>query len=53
MRTTKDTEDMEPTMTLPAVVDLAAADTLLITLRQRLAEGQLRRTIVVFRPSGR
>jgi two-component system chemotaxis response regulator CheY len=40
MRTTKDTEDMEPTMTLPAVVDLAAADTLLVTLRQRLAADQ-------------
>jgi two-component system chemotaxis response regulator CheY len=37
MRTTEDTEDMEPTMILPAVVDLAAADTLLATLRQRLA----------------
>jgi two-component system, chemotaxis family, chemotaxis protein CheY len=37
MRTTEDTEAMEPTMILPAVVDLAAADTLLATLRQRLA----------------
>jgi two-component system chemotaxis response regulator CheY len=37
MRTTGDTEAMEPTMILPAVVDLAAADTLLATLRQRLA----------------
>jgi two-component system, chemotaxis family, chemotaxis protein CheY len=40
MRTTEDTENMEPTITLPAVVDLAAADTLLGTLRQRLAENQ-------------
>jgi two-component system chemotaxis response regulator CheY len=37
MRTTEDTEDMGPTMILPAVVDLAAADTLLAALRQRLA----------------
>jgi two-component system chemotaxis response regulator CheY len=37
MRTTEDTEDMERTMILPAVVDLAAADTLLATLRERLA----------------
>jgi two-component system, chemotaxis family, chemotaxis protein CheY len=37
MRTTEDTQDMEPTMILPAVVDLAAADTLLANLRQRLA----------------
>jgi two-component system chemotaxis response regulator CheY len=36
MRTTEDAEDMEPTMILPAVMDLAAADTLLATLRQRL-----------------
>src|ERR1700730_16912453 len=40
MRTTEDTENMEPTITLPAVVDLAAADTLLGTLRQRLATDQ-------------
>jgi two-component system, chemotaxis family, chemotaxis protein CheY len=40
MRTTKDTEDMGPTIALPAVVDLAAADTLLVTLRQRLAADQ-------------
>jgi two-component system, chemotaxis family, chemotaxis protein CheY len=40
MRTTEDTENMEPTITLPAVVDLAAADTLLGTLRQRLAVNQ-------------
>jgi two-component system, chemotaxis family, chemotaxis protein CheY len=39
MRTTEDTEDMEPTMILPAVVDAAAADTLLAALRQRLAAG--------------
>jgi two-component system chemotaxis response regulator CheY len=39
MRTTEDTEDMEPTIVLPAMVDLAAADTLLATLRQRLATG--------------
>jgi two-component system, chemotaxis family, chemotaxis protein CheY len=39
MRTTEDTEDMEPTMILPAVVDQAAADTLLAALRQRLAAG--------------
>jgi two-component system chemotaxis response regulator CheY len=37
MGTTEDTEDMEPTIMLPAVVDLAAADALLVTLRQRLA----------------
>jgi two-component system chemotaxis response regulator CheY len=37
LTTAEDTEDMEPTMILPAVVDLAAADTLLATLRQRLA----------------
>src|SRR5258708_34070788 len=37
MGTTEDTEDMEPTIVLPAVVDLAAADALLATLRQRLA----------------
>jgi two-component system chemotaxis response regulator CheY len=30
---------MEPTITLPAVVDLAAANTLLATLRERLAGG--------------
>jgi two-component system chemotaxis response regulator CheY len=40
MRTTEDTENMEPTITLPAVVDLAAADALLGTLRQRLAADQ-------------
>jgi two-component system chemotaxis response regulator CheY len=40
MRTTEDTEDMEPTMLLPAVVDLAAADSLLVALRQRLAADQ-------------
>jgi two-component system, chemotaxis family, chemotaxis protein CheY len=39
MRTTEDTEDMEPTIILPAMVDLAAADALLATLRQRLATG--------------
>jgi two-component system, chemotaxis family, chemotaxis protein CheY len=39
MRTTEDTQDMEPTITLPAVVDLAAANTLLSTLRERLAAG--------------
>jgi two-component system, chemotaxis family, chemotaxis protein CheY len=39
MRTTEDTQDMEPTITLPAVVDLAAANTLLATLRKRLAAG--------------
>jgi two-component system, chemotaxis family, chemotaxis protein CheY len=39
MRTIEDTEDMEPTIILPAMVDLAAADTLLATLRQRLATG--------------
>jgi two-component system, chemotaxis family, chemotaxis protein CheY len=37
MRTAEETEDMGPTITLPAVVDLAAADPLLATLRQRLA----------------
>jgi two-component system chemotaxis response regulator CheY len=31
---------MEPTITLPAVVDLAAANTLLATLRERLAAGR-------------
>jgi two-component system chemotaxis response regulator CheY len=40
MRTTEDTLDMEPTITLPAVVDLAAANTLLATLRERLAAGR-------------
>src|ERR1700730_1627877 len=40
MRTTEDTENMEPTITLPAVVDLAAADTLLGTLLLRLAADQ-------------
>src|SRR5258708_31346325 len=40
MRTAEDTNDMEPTITLPAVVDLAAADALLATLRQRLAADQ-------------
>jgi len=40
MRTTEDTEDMEPTITLPAVVDMAAADTLLAALRERLAADQ-------------
>jgi two-component system chemotaxis response regulator CheY len=40
MRTTEETEVMEPTITLPAVVDLAAADTLLAALRQRLAADQ-------------
>ena len=40
MRTTEDTNDMEPTITLPAVVDLAAADALLATLRRRLAADQ-------------
>jgi two-component system chemotaxis response regulator CheY len=39
MSTTEDTEAMEPTMILPAVVDLAAADTLLARLRQRLTAG--------------
>jgi two-component system chemotaxis response regulator CheY len=39
MRTIEDTEDMEPTIILPAMVDLAAADTLLATLRERLASG--------------
>ena len=37
MPTIKDADDMEPTIILPAVVDLAAADTLLVTLRQSLA----------------
>src|SRR3979411_1274126 len=37
MPTSKDGENMEPTVTLPAVLDLAAADTLLVTLRQSLA----------------
>jgi two-component system, chemotaxis family, chemotaxis protein CheY len=37
MPTTRDTKDMEPTIMLPAVVDLAAADALLAMLRQRLA----------------
>jgi two-component system chemotaxis response regulator CheY len=40
MRTTEDTENMEPTIILPAVVDLAAADTLLGTLLLRLAADQ-------------
>jgi|GEM_PF-75255 len=40
MRTTEDTNDMEPTITLPALVDLAAADALLATLRRRLAADQ-------------
>jgi two-component system, chemotaxis family, chemotaxis protein CheY len=40
MPTTRDTEDMEPTIMLPAVVDLAAADALLATLRLRLAANQ-------------
>src|SRR5450432_154328 len=40
MRATEDTNDMEPTIALPAVVDLAAADALLATLRQRLAADQ-------------
>ena len=40
MPTARDTEDMEPTIMLPAVVDLAAADALLATLRQRLAANQ-------------
>jgi two-component system, chemotaxis family, chemotaxis protein CheY len=40
MRTTEDTLDMEPTITLPAMVDLAAANTLLATLRERLAAGR-------------
>jgi two-component system, chemotaxis family, chemotaxis protein CheY len=40
MRTIEETEVMEPTITLPAVVDLAAADALLATLRQRLAADQ-------------
>jgi two-component system chemotaxis response regulator CheY len=39
MRTTEDTLDMEPTIMLPAVVDLAAANTLLATLRERLSAG--------------
>jgi two-component system, chemotaxis family, chemotaxis protein CheY len=40
MRTTEDTLDMEPTITLPVMVDLAAANTLLATLRERLAAGR-------------
>ncbi len=40
MRTAEETEDMGPTITLPAVVDLAAADPLLAALRQRLAADQ-------------
>jgi two-component system chemotaxis response regulator CheY len=40
MRTTEDTQDMEPTILLPAVVDLAAANMLLATLRERLAAGR-------------
>jgi two-component system chemotaxis response regulator CheY len=40
MRATEETEVMEPTITLPAVVDLAAADMLLATLRRRLAADQ-------------
>jgi two-component system, chemotaxis family, chemotaxis protein CheY len=40
MRTTEDTLDMEPTIMLPAMVDLAAANTLLATLRERLAAGR-------------
>jgi two-component system, chemotaxis family, chemotaxis protein CheY len=38
MRTTE--EDIESTIALPAVLDLAAAETLVATLRQRLAGGQ-------------
>jgi two-component system chemotaxis response regulator CheY len=38
MRTTE--EDMESTIALPAVLDLAAAETLMATLRQRLAAGK-------------
>jgi two-component system chemotaxis response regulator CheY len=37
MRTTEDAEDVESTIILPAVVDLAAAETLLAALRQRPA----------------
>jgi two-component system chemotaxis response regulator CheY len=33
----EDAENMGPTITLPAMMDLAAADTLLVTLRQSLA----------------
>jgi two-component system chemotaxis response regulator CheY len=40
MGTTEETEVMEPTITLPAVVGTAAADTLLATLRHRLAADQ-------------
>jgi two-component system chemotaxis response regulator CheY len=39
MRMTKDGDDM-PTMTLPAVVDLAAADRLVATLRETVAASQ-------------
>ncbi len=38
MRTTE--EDMESTIALPAVLDLAAAETLVATLRHRLAGGK-------------
>jgi two-component system chemotaxis response regulator CheY len=38
MRTSE--EDMESTIALPAVLDLAAAETLMATLRQRLAAGK-------------
>jgi len=38
MRTTE--EDMESTIALPAVLDLAAAETLMATLRKRLAAGK-------------
>jgi two-component system chemotaxis response regulator CheY len=37
MRANKDTDDIGSTVTLPVVVDLAAADTLLVTLREALA----------------
>src|SRR5215469_5875833 len=37
MRATKDTDDMGSTVTLPAVGELAAADSLLVTLREALA----------------
>jgi two-component system, chemotaxis family, chemotaxis protein CheY len=37
MPTSEDGENMGPTIALPAVMDLAAADTLLVTLRQSLA----------------
>ena len=37
MPTSEDAENMGPTITLPAIMDLAAADTLLVTLRQSLA----------------